>query len=941
LSASSGLIAKAVKVLTREGRPTLWVVLLLVVVSPFPEGSAWPWALAIIEAVIFGLAMVWLLAVAWQRSQATISFRDLALALPVLLFVVLLMVQLIPLPPALLRAVSPATYHLYSLSLSGWPRGKSNAVLDRAETKVADWKLLPTINEVAGGTAAPSASAGREKGSAPTTPATAPRILDAWRSIAIAPSLTGRALLEVAAYAALFFLLLIHPIGAAGSKTERTVYRAIVMAVLVSGVMVAAVGIIEFFAWNGKILWMLVPYDWGTPRPSALSRAIGPFVNPDHFGDYLALVLPLAVSGALFRSDLFSKPYAFRVFSAVAAFLIVGALLLSLSRGAWIASVLALAVLFGVSGQMPQEARPRARRLGRGALMRRAIVPVATVIVLSLLFIGPQGREQIDLRLQNTVYNDSGFGGRLQLAGDTLAMVRDYPLLGIGLGCWPELFPHYRRPPWSAVMYREAHNDYVQLLAETGVVGFGLVVWFIVAVVRRLYPVLNARDASLSPTFAAVCAALAMIAFHEFFDFSLHTPANALLVTVLLSMAIRMADDRADTKFRRVRLDGWRGQLGAGSAATILAAFIVCVSKQDKVPYPHNIKAPLTEGRAAALIVAHPAESAPHLDMVRLGGELLPPPQRLTELYAAVWLDPTNPYVVDAYASALLQQGNRAQALAYIARSVMDSPSASTHFYLDERLIPWLSAPEKTFIERGYRQAIERGYVDAVQGLASFYGALGRFGDAGRVYREAAEQEFDPELREDYLVGAGVSYARSGDLANAQSFFESAIQNDPRDDRSYQYLVTMVLGPRRELKAAQEVVAQGLRAGVDRAALYTALAGVARTEGDMRLTETALCDAVDAQPTLGSLLRLGMFYLDEKKYDRAALTLRRATETSPQSADAYFYLGLAEESGYRFSEATTDLYRAVQLAPANAGYRAHYLDFERRIAQSVKVSRSE
>src|SRR6266516_2980729 len=54
---------------------------------------------------------------------------------------------------------------------------------------------------------------------------------------------------------------------------------------------------------------------------------------------------------------------------------------------------------------------------------------------------------------------------------DSLGMLREFALFGVGLGSWPELFPRYQTPPWSSLFYREAHNDYIELLAETGLVG--------------------------------------------------------------------------------------------------------------------------------------------------------------------------------------------------------------------------------------------------------------------------------------------------------------------------------------------------------------------------------------------------------------------------------------------------------------------------------------
>jgi tetratricopeptide (TPR) repeat protein len=219
--------------------------------------------------------------------------------------------------------------------------------------------------------------------------------------------------------------------------------------------------------------------------------------------------------------------------------------------------------------------------------------------------------------------------------------------------------------------------------------------------------------------------------------------------------------------------------------------------------------------------------------------------------------------------------------------------------------------------------------------MADFYGALDRFGDAAQLYRKAADRQHDPDVRESYLLGAGVSYARAGNPQAARESLAAAIRVDPADTRPYEYLVTMVYGPRDQLGAARNVVAKGIRAGADGGVLYQALADAAQHEGNTRMVEIALRGAVDSRPTYNALLRLGIFYLNQKKYDRAALNLRRATEVRSAAAEAHFYLGLAEESDYRFSDAERDLARALQLAPANPGYRAHYLDFQRRVAQGL------
>jgi O-antigen ligase/tetratricopeptide (TPR) repeat protein len=931
-----------VKLLSKSAAPVLWALAALMVLAPLPEGGAWPWALTLIESVSFALLGLWLLRVA--RGAAVVGARTLLLSLlmPATLFAVLAMAQIAPLPPAALKTISPATYSLYTVSLPGWPHAHEPAHDSRparGAVSTAAWRILPTQAELARGAAIPFASYDSRKPSArarsrshgSAASAVMPRTADSWRTLSLAPSMTTGVLLELAAFAALFFTVLGYPFRPQREATTRRLSRMVVCATMLSGLVVATLGIVELFSWNGRILWLFVPYDWGAAQPGIPLRASGPFVNPDHFGNYMAMVLPLAVAGSMFPSKLFRRARALRVLSAVTAFIVTGALLLSLSRGAWAGGAIALAVLFVLSARM---ARARGEREAPGYLPRHLIAAGFALVALALILIGPAGRQLVDSRLHQTVRSDNALSGRVELGAATLAMARDYPLLGVGLGAWPEAFPRYRRAPWADVMYREAHDDYAQLLAETGVLGFAVVAWFVFVAVTRLVRGLDRVPPLLSPTFAALCGALSAMAFHELFDFSLHTPANAVLFIMMLATALRISagPEKHNGALRPASI--WRAAALAGGLAAALLT--VVAFGQDNVPYPENIKPPATLAQARALIAAHPAESGPHLDLIRLAGGRLPQWRRMAELRAAVWLDPTNPYARDAWAGALLEQGMKTQALENVARSVAASPTSSTHFYLSPRFVPWLSSAQRKAVDSGFRRAIARRYPGAVDGLADFYRGLGRFALGAGVYRRAAARAQDPKARERYLLSSGVAYARASQLADAQQMFERAIRGAPARARAYECLVTAVLGPRRQLKAARAVVARGVRAGADGSVLYAALARAAENAGDRELAQGALQAAVTARPSFTALVRLGTFYLGEGKYDHAALIMREATESRPRSARAYFYLGLAEERNYSFSAAARDLAHAARLAPDNATYRAHYASFERKLAQGLK-----
>jgi hypothetical protein len=279
------------------GGLVLSIAALLVVLAPLPEGSANLWALRTIECAVFALVAVWQLAAVTGHASDAVQAGVRQLLLPVLLFAALSMVQLLPLPPAMLRAISPATYELYTVSLPGWPEQLDESKLSALHSSDRDHpqaSILPTVDEVSAGVPVPYVSTETETKETETR--TVRGFGRRWRPLSIAPSLSQGVLIEMAACASLFFLILLHPFGPRGAGTEKRLSHVLIIATLLSGLITASVGIIEFFTWNGKILWLFVPYDWGSPQ-GELPRASGPFVSPDHFGNYLAMVLPIALGG--------------------------------------------------------------------------------------------------------------------------------------------------------------------------------------------------------------------------------------------------------------------------------------------------------------------------------------------------------------------------------------------------------------------------------------------------------------------------------------------------------------------------------------------------------------------------------------------------------------------------------------------------------------------
>src|SRR6202050_5341962 len=221
---------------------------------------------------------------------------------------------------------------------------------------------------------------------------------------------------------ALFVLVAFLPIGAAASKVERNWLVGSVVTVFIAvGLGIATIGLIQQATWNGRILWFFVPLDWGAPMLDMVPRASGPFVDPDHFAGFLAMIFPLAISGTFFGSPLVSARWSsgYRVACGVTSFVLMAAIIMSQSRAGWIGLALGVALVMILTSR-GEEHGQRATRSRRFAL-----AGAACMLVLAMLFIGASGRGQVNERVQNSLDVDNGLPNRMNAWTNALKIVED------------------------------------------------------------------------------------------------------------------------------------------------------------------------------------------------------------------------------------------------------------------------------------------------------------------------------------------------------------------------------------------------------------------------------------------------------------------------------------------------------------------------------------
>lgn len=924
----------------------------------------------LVGACIIGETIVCLMLLVWaaemRRAPALIARAGASkFALPIVALAGYVLFQLAPLPPPLLRVVSPAAYQVYAQAFPDWPREIPYAGLDemvstapRATPGNGDFVVLPTLAEVKAGAPIPFAPGLGDGGSASfaDTSVRAAKSGDQrsgvlsiygtrWRPLTLSPPQTWGALLMLATSAGLFLLVGFFPVGGGGNaEAEAWFRRTIATALLAIGVAVAIIGLVQQATWNGKILWFYTPLDWGGPGYLDSPRASGPFVDPDHFAGYLAVIFPLALSGALFPKTFFSEKWSAggRVVCASLGLVIFVAVLTSQSRAGWISIAVATALVAVLA--IPSAATQTAQNGGSRYLLaaRVALGTLTVLLVLATIFIGANGVTQTGARLQSTVSDVSTAAGRIDAWKAALGIVRDFWRTGIGLAAWPEMFARYSPPPWSSNFFYAAENDYLQFTAETGLVGLLLAGWFIYLVVARLARGswrLSSRTRCLE---AALVAGLVVMAVVEFFDFDLQIPANAFTFATILGLAVRLA---ADDKAADAGLEGEpaeRHPMAARWTAAAAVALLIACFFQPLRPYPYNLTQPTSLADARRMLLLYPANPLSHPRLISFIGERMAPAAKRRELETSSWLAPTNPSPRDALVANLAHEGKTAEALAEIKTSVFNSPVANNHPYLSPRIVAWLPPATQAAIEQGYQQAIASNFGGALANLGYFYEELGEYSEEAKMYERAAGQTEDPEAKYQLLIVAGRAYALAGDLDKPRKLLRQAVEIEPDNRVAYETLINAVFAPTNDIDGMRRTVTDAIRNGVDGYEMWSVMADTAARMGNLKVAEDALSQALSYRPgSIKDLIRLGDLYLTSGDADRAVSTLEKAVDARGDSADAYFALARAEEAAYQYADAEKAYSRATALAPQNASYKAIYADFMKRNGKAADQSASD
>lgn len=325
---------------------------------------------------------------------------------------------------------------------------------------------------------------------------------------------------------------------AANFWTSRDRLKSFAWFLIIFGFAFSLFALIQGFTWNQRLYWV---------RPISMTTfPYGSFLSKNNYAGYIELFIPMAAAIAL--NIAVSRPA--RMFAGFAAAVMSISVAFSLSRGGMV-SLGATLIFFVVVAW--QTARRRSRAIQRAAIeegyslegrrapwWRRAlfnpgaaVVGIVAMVLIGLSWLGPESvANRLTQGSLRGTDSQAFYTSRGWIWQDTWTIFKAHPIAGVGLGAFRTAFPIYTA---SDGLFRtnQAHNDYLQILSDGGLLGALLAAWFIFALFRAFTTGLRAREPWRVAVVLGAGAGIFSVLIHSFFDFNLQIPSTALLFLVL------------------------------------------------------------------------------------------------------------------------------------------------------------------------------------------------------------------------------------------------------------------------------------------------------------------------------------------------------------------------------------------------------------------------
>ncbi|MBM3254283.1 MAG: hypothetical protein FJZ16_08530 [Candidatus Omnitrophica bacterium] len=325
-------------------------------------------------------------------------------------------------------------------------------------------------------------------------------------------------ILRLLMYVGVFYLVV--------NNFDRRMGFRLVATVIIMGAVISLLGLAQYsLGFN---------HSWWKPENFLAST----YVNHNHFAGYLEMAIPLAIAVVLGlkkeRAASIIKFLSLRVGLLLAIVAMLVAFLLSQSRGAWISLTISLIVMNVV------------------LIKKRALPKISLYVLILFIFIAvaymAAGTDDVAQRLRSVeqINNESFLSGREKMWQGSVEMIKANPIIGTGIGTFEWGFPRYR-PEGLNVRANFAHNDYLHMMTEMGLLALPLMLWMIFSIISAGFKWQDKSKIENSQSSFGLLEAVVLgsavgilsLSLHGLVDFNFHIPANMLTLSVLAGIISR------------------------------------------------------------------------------------------------------------------------------------------------------------------------------------------------------------------------------------------------------------------------------------------------------------------------------------------------------------------------------------------------------------------
>jgi len=524
--------------------------------------------------------------------------------------------------------------------------------------------------------------------------------------------------------------------------------RVALYALFLSGLAVAILSLLQL---AGVLSW-LFPVWPGNPQ-----RMYCTFGNDSGVAGYLLPILPIGIGLFLTSKSGRSKCVCFAGTAGIAY-----AILACQTRGVWLGSFAALAFLL-----LNMMRRGKLRRILSAHKGYIILAMVLIAVFMGVQFKFPEAStDEIDTwtRIESAFTIDQvGVNLRAVFWGAALLMAADSPVFGLGLGSYKYYSQLYQGKlmaalgPMSRLQPNEldtaaAHNDYLQLASELGVVGVAVLAWCVFvfwrSVRRRLR---RPMDAGSCCIFLSCLSGLIGTAVFAATNFPFHVVTHALVFMFLVAVVVSAAEPE------RAPCTDWRLPQNRG-LRTVLSILVVVLGIMFLVLVTLPHAADYHAASAALIGSAEPGSEA-----------------ELEKLETASCLEPRNGLIRGRLGRAYLQRGMLDEAKLEFARALEDHDAARIH--MDYALACEIHGEREEAVER-YSEAVFRvpRYALARERLVHALIRAGQYDEAKRRAHEAIRWVGETPG----LLNALASVAHlKGDRDKTRALLEKSLELNP------------------------------------------------------------------------------------------------------------------------------------------------------------------